>query len=90
MLYEVITIFVVPLGGGEGLKRPGQRHAADDAEIDLVVAEHRLGGVDYVTKPIVPDELIARIGVHITNARLAQSARAALHAAGRSLLAVTP
>jgi DNA-binding NarL/FixJ family response regulator len=45
------------------------------------------GGVDYVTKPIVPDELLARIRVHLTNARLANSARAALDASGRYLLA---
>jgi DNA-binding NarL/FixJ family response regulator len=45
------------------------------------------GGVDYVTKPIVPDELLARIRVHLANARIAQSARAALDAAGRFLLA---
>ena len=46
------------------------------------------GGVDYVTKPIVPGELLARIRVHLANARLAQSARTALDAFGRFLLAV--
>ena len=45
------------------------------------------GGVDYVTKPIEPDELLARIRVHLANARLANSARAALDASGRFLLA---
>lgn len=45
------------------------------------------GGVDYVTKPIVPDELLARIRVHLANARLAHSARVALDASGRYLLA---
>jgi DNA-binding response OmpR family regulator len=45
------------------------------------------GGVDYVTKPIVPDELLARIRVHLANARLAYSARVALDASGRHLLA---
>jgi DNA-binding response OmpR family regulator len=48
------------------------------------------GGVDYVTKPIVPDELLARIRVHLANARLAHSARAALDASGRYLLATDP
>jgi DNA-binding response OmpR family regulator len=47
------------------------------------------GGVDYVTKPIVVDELAARIRVHLANARLAQSARLALDTAGRFLLAIT-
>jgi DNA-binding response OmpR family regulator len=45
------------------------------------------GGVDYVTKPIVPDELLARIRVHLANARLTYSARVALDASGRYLLA---
>jgi DNA-binding response OmpR family regulator/DNA-binding CsgD family transcriptional regulator len=46
------------------------------------------GGVDYVTKPIVPDELIARIRVHLANARMTHSARTALDTLGRFLLAV--
>lgn len=45
------------------------------------------GGVDYVTKPVVPDEVVARINVHLANARLTRSARAALDVAGRFLLA---
>jgi DNA-binding NarL/FixJ family response regulator len=45
------------------------------------------GGVDYVTKPVVPDEVVARIGVHLANARLTRSAHAALDVAGRFLLA---
>ncbi|WP_398472714.1 response regulator [Tardiphaga sp.] len=46
------------------------------------------GGVDYVTKPIVIEEMLARIRVHLANARLTQSARAALDVSGRFLLAV--
>jgi len=45
------------------------------------------GGVDYVTKPIVVDELLARIRVHLSNARAAQGAGAALDASGNFLLA---
>ncbi|MDM4769367.1 response regulator transcription factor [Solimonas sp. SE-A11] len=45
-----------------------------------------VGGVDYVTKPIVVDELLARIRVHLANARLAHGTRAALDATGRFLL----
>ena len=45
------------------------------------------GGVDYVTKPIVLDELLARIRVHLGNARLAQETHAALDASGRFLFA---
>lgn len=45
------------------------------------------GGVDYVTKPVSPDEVVARMGVHLANARLTRSAHAALDVAGRFLLA---
>lgn len=47
------------------------------------------GGVDYITKPIVIDELMARMRVHLANARLAQSTRLAVDTAGRYLLAIT-
>lgn len=56
-------------------------------ETEHVVEGLRAGGVDYVTKPIILDELIARIRVHLATARVAHSARVALDVAGRSLLA---
>jgi len=58
------------------------------SETEHIVKGFQAGGVDYLTKPINPDELIARMHVHIANARLAQSARMALDTTGRSLLAV--
>ena len=58
-------------------------------ETEHVVDALESGGVDYLTKPINLDELLARIRVHLSNARSAQSARVALDAAGRHLLAVT-
>ena len=57
-------------------------------ETEHVVRALESGGVDYLTKPINIDELRARIRVHLSNARSAQSARVALDAAGRHLLAV--
>jgi DNA-binding response OmpR family regulator len=57
-------------------------------ETEHVVRALDSGGVDYLTKPINIDELRARIRVHLSNARSAQSARVALDAAGRHLLAV--
>lgn len=57
-------------------------------ETEHVVRALECGGVDYLTKPINVDELRARIKVHLSNARSAQSARVALDAAGRHLLAV--
>jgi len=56
-------------------------------ETEHVVHALESGGVDYLTKPINIDELRARIRVHLTNARSAQSARVALDAAGRHLVA---
>ena len=56
-------------------------------ETQDIVKGLEAGGVDYVTKPIDPDELLARIRVHLANARLANSARAALDVSGRYLLA---
>src|SRR5246127_2521329 len=58
-------------------------------ETEHIVRGLEAGGVDYVTKPIVIEELLARIRVHLANARLTQSARAALDVSGRFLLAVS-
>src|SRR5581483_4611727 len=59
------------------------------AETEHIVGGLEAGGVDYVTKPIVIEEMLARIRVHLANARLTQSARAALDVSGRYLLAVS-
>ncbi|HTP40266.1 MAG TPA: response regulator [Steroidobacteraceae bacterium] len=56
-------------------------------ETEHVVAGLAAGGVDYVAKPIVIDELLARIRVHLANARAAQGTHAALDASGRFMLA---
>jgi DNA-binding NarL/FixJ family response regulator len=59
------------------------------AETQHIVSGLEAGGVDYVTKPIVIEEMLARIRVHLANARMTQSARAALDVSGRYLLAVS-
>ncbi|MDV3250311.1 response regulator [Devosia sp. BK] len=56
-------------------------------ETEHIVHALESGGVDYLAKPINVDELRARIRVHLANARRAQSARIALDAAGRHLVA---
>lgn len=56
-------------------------------ETEHVVHALESGGVDYLTKPINLGELRARMRVHLANARRAQSARVALDAAGRHLVA---
>jgi DNA-binding NarL/FixJ family response regulator len=58
------------------------------ADTEHIVRGLEAGGVDYVTKPIAVEEMLARIRVHLANARLTQSARAALDVSGRYLLAV--
>lgn len=46
------------------------------------------GGVDYVKKPIVLPELLARLKVHLGNARITAGAQGALDASNRPLLAL--
>ncbi|WP_232629233.1 response regulator transcription factor [Methylobacterium sp. Leaf118] len=60
------------------------------SETEHIVQGLEAGGVDYVTKPIAPDEILARIRVHLAGARAAQSLRAALDTTGRTLFAVDP
>lgn len=57
-------------------------------EPEHVVAALDTGGVDYVRKPIVIDELLARIRVHLANARRSYRSYLALGKAGRSLVAL--
>jgi DNA-binding response OmpR family regulator/DNA-binding CsgD family transcriptional regulator len=59
------------------------------SDTEHVVLGLEAGGVDYVAKPIVIDELLARIRVHLANARIANRTRMALDATGRFLLATT-
>ena len=58
-------------------------------ETEHVVRGLECGGVDYVAKPVAPDEVVARVTVHLATARLARSARMALDTTGRYLLSVT-
>jgi DNA-binding NarL/FixJ family response regulator len=58
------------------------------SDTEHVIQGFDCGGVDYVGKPIVPDELLARIQVHLANARLTQRARIALDISGTPLAAV--
>jgi len=58
------------------------------SDTDHIVMGLEAGGVDYITKPIKPYELIARMRVHLNNARLTMSARSALDATRQFLFAV--
>jgi DNA-binding NarL/FixJ family response regulator len=59
------------------------------SDTEHIIEGLEAGGVDYVTKPLVPGELLARIRVHLANARISHSARTALDAFGRFLLAAS-
>lgn len=50
---------------------------------DSVLKGFSSGGIDYVTKPIVNSELIARMRVHLSHNRLTRSAQSALDMAGQ-------
>ena len=54
-----------------------------------VIHGFEVGGVDYITKPVVPDEVLARIKVHSHNAKLAKSAQFALDYAGQYIFCVS-
>ena len=57
-------------------------------ETEYLVAALESGGVDYVTKPIKPKEVLARMGVHLTGARERRQTRNALDAFGYATITV--
>ena len=57
-------------------------------ETEHVVAAFAAGGADYVTKPIRPAEVLARIAAHMQNARQMKQARSALDAFGQATVAI--
>ena len=59
-------------------------------ETEHVVAAFDAGGIDYVTKPIRPPEVLARIAAHMHGARQMSLARNALDASGQATVAVKP
>jgi DNA-binding response OmpR family regulator len=50
-------------------------------ETEHVVRGFEVGGIDYVTKPIRPAEVLARISTHVRNARMLTEARLSRDAA---------
>ncbi|KAJ54242.1 hypothetical protein ACMU_18625 [Actibacterium mucosum KCTC 23349] len=48
------------------------------------------GGVDYLTKPVEIEEMVARVTVHMLNSKMMRSAREALDSFGRAVLALGP
>jgi DNA-binding NarL/FixJ family response regulator len=58
-------------------------------EVEDIVKGIEAGGVDYVTKPISPDEVIVRIKRHVATAKQALSAQDALDHAGKNVFCVS-
>jgi CheY-like chemotaxis protein/DNA-binding CsgD family transcriptional regulator len=58
-------------------------------ETEHVVAAFAAGGADYITKPIRPAEVLARIAAHVHNARQMRQARSALDAFGQATVAIS-
>lgn len=57
-------------------------------DTEYLVAALEVGGVDYVTKPIKPKEVLARMSVHLKGAREKRQARNALDAFGYATIMV--
>jgi len=58
-------------------------------ESEHVVRGFMAGGIDYVTKPINPEVVLARIAAHLRNARLVTQAQEAIDAAGLAVAVVS-
>lgn len=58
-------------------------------ESEHVISAFEAGGSDYVTKPVRPGEVLARIATHVQSSRLMSQARSALDAYGRATISVT-
>jgi DNA-binding response OmpR family regulator/DNA-binding CsgD family transcriptional regulator len=58
------------------------------AETEHILRGFQAGGVDYITKPIRPAEVMVRIASHLRNSRLVAQTRAAMDAAGQAVAAV--
>lgn len=58
------------------------------AESENIVKGLEAGGVDYLTKPIKPNELVARLKVHLSNASVTKSTYHLLDQSGQVIFAV--
>jgi len=58
------------------------------SETEHIVKGLSVGGVDYLVKPLNHQELLARVKVHINNARLTSSTKLALDSTGQHMAAL--
>lgn len=57
-------------------------------ETEHIVRGFEVGGTDYVTKPVSPPEVIARLQAHTRTSRLVRATREAVNATGSAMLAL--
>lgn len=57
-------------------------------ESNNVVRGLEAGGIDFISKPLILDQLIARLRVHLRNARVLQVSQTALDLMGRPVIAL--
>ena len=57
-------------------------------ETEHVIQGFESGGLDYVTKPIEPAEVLARVATHIRNARMMSQARHAIDAVAHAAISL--
>jgi len=55
-------------------------------DTEHILIGFRAGGVDYVTKPVEPSEVLARMATHLRNARTTAHAQQAVEATGHAML----
>lgn len=58
------------------------------SDTEHVVRGFQAGGIDYVTKPVRPREVVARVASHLCNARLVNETLQAADAAGDAIVAL--
>jgi DNA-binding response OmpR family regulator/DNA-binding CsgD family transcriptional regulator len=58
------------------------------SDTEHIVQGFAVGGVDYVVKPVITQEILARLTTHVRNARTSRIAREALDIGGNGVLVV--
>jgi DNA-binding NarL/FixJ family response regulator len=56
------------------------------SETEYVLKGFQVGGIDYVTKPIQPLQIVARVAAHIRTARMMSQARDVIDAAAHAVI----
>jgi CheY-like chemotaxis protein/DNA-binding CsgD family transcriptional regulator len=58
-------------------------------EVEHVTMAFQVGGIDYVTKPVRPRDVLARVAAHMQTAKMMHQARTVMDAFGQAAIAIT-